>query len=51
MNFSQKLAYTSFKIGLCHREWLIYAKIIFGGLARKMQERQAFCEGAYLESL
>ena len=36
---------------LCHRKRLIYAKIFFCGLTRKIQERQAFCERAYLESM
>ena len=36
---------------LCHRKRWIYAKIFFCGLTRKIQERQAFCERAYLESM
>ena len=40
-----------FYFRLCHRKRLIYAKIFFCGLTRKIQERQAFCERAYLESM
>ena len=31
---------------LCRKEWLIYSKIIFARLTRKIQVRQVFCKGS-----